>query len=648
MSGGLTGNAPTGLYGWIKGNDARSVQFFALFALAVQALGALVLFLPLTLFDQGHSPLFAPLGYVERYVPAILALSTAMFGAQLFWYTETVKKRAGFHFVDGTDEPRLCRLIEPLIVLMDMTPPFVAVIESPACNAFACGISRKHAVVVVTRGLIDSLNDDELETVLAHELTHIRNDDIRMMAAANICMANLKELDKANVLQFRHWAAGVWCLAFPVFFPLMLFGGIIGQAAMRAAWRARFTIISSREFIADANAVQLTKNPAALASALTRIRGRETIPGLAAQDDAMMIAGRSDGPDATHPEVEDRVEALARVTGSMVFNAPGAAALSGADEAAALKRSRRLTARQRARRALAIDRFGMTRLSRIGFAVAVVLFLGIHLPELSNGRAMAAKFDIRPLAMVLGVEEVGCATPDGRSEECRSVQAKWQQMEGQRGTLVGILAGYNAERHRQGARHALTALNIEPGKMQPYTGQSGKLTGVNAEMNGQGSFSLGSGSFSSEVPERLMIAEVDQVGCFPAELLHGDPEGKFPVDRPPSGGFSLERLAANAEGALISRGMPGSREERDWLRGYAEQRRTALTAAYDLFGLLGLRMAQRAYETPAHAGMLSTIEAQAKTPEFTREMKPLDLAVMRALLRDPERFLPCPAVKHGA
>jgi Zn-dependent protease with chaperone function len=507
MSGGLIGNAPTGLYGWIRGNDARSLQFFAIFAVAVQLLAALVLFLPLTLLDEAHSPLFGPLGYVVRYGPLVFALSLAIFGLQLFWYMETVRKRAGFRFVDASDEPRLCALAEPLIVLMDMKPPFVAVIETAACNAFACGISRQHAVLVITRGLLDTLSDDELECVLAHELTHIRNGDIRMMAAANICMANLKGLDSANILQFRHWLSGVWCLAFPFFFPLMLFGGMVGQAAIRAAWRARFTIISSREFIADANAVQLTKNPAALASALTRIRGREEIEGLSTSDDAMMIAGRSEGPDATHPQVEDRVEALARVTGPMVFNAPGApASLGDAEDLAALRPSRRKTARQRAWSAFGTDLLGMTRISRIACGATLAIFLAIHAPDLGNARAMTAKFDIRTLNLVIGINEARCMTHGIAWETCsQEYHALWRRYGTQRGTFIGVMAAFNGR--PKSATDEETDPTFGTARMRPWTGESGRVTGVEAKIYDSGHIAYAPGEVTNQLPEHLAIAE---------------------------------------------------------------------------------------------------------------------------------------------
>lgn len=430
---------PVGLYGWIRSNDARSLQFFGGFALAVQLLAAVLLLMPLTFLDEAHSPWFGFVGYLTRYVPLILLGSLALFAAQLFWHMETVKKRAGFRYVDGRDEPRLCALLEPLIVEMAVPVPFVAVVESAGRNAFACGISRRHAVVVVTRGLLNSLNDHELQAVLAHELTHIRNGDIRLMAAANICMSNLEELDRANLLQLRHWLQFVWCLAFPVFLPLMLVGGIVARMAMRTARRARYAITSSREFIADAEAAQVTRNPAALAAALVRIRGRGRIDGLAPKDDAMMISGAEHGAEATHPHIQRRLDALAQVTGPMMFNAPGAPALDelgGAPRRALFRRPDPEPEDEEE-----ADRFawlGLSRHGRWGLAAAFALLLAMNVTRLADPGAIAAMFDVRAFGSLMGIGERAC--PEGSPDPACAAQAarKRRALEAQRGTLVGL------------------------------------------------------------------------------------------------------------------------------------------------------------------------------------------------------------------
>jgi Zn-dependent protease with chaperone function len=648
MGAGAAYNGPTGLYGWIRSNDARSLKLFAGFALAVQLLAAGILLLPLALFDPAHSPLFGLDGYLVRYVPIIFLLSVIVFAAQLFWYMQTVKNASGFVFVDDQDEPRLCRIIEPLIVLQGMPAPFVAVIETSQRNAFACGISRKRAVVVVTRGLLEALNDDELEAVLAHELAHVRNGDIRLMAAANICMRNMREFKKVDEYKFNLFAA-VASVAIPALFPLIVLGCLVAQVGMRWAFASRLAITSSREFIADAQAAQLTKNPAALASALIKVDGQHRIDEMRREDDAMMIAGESEGKDASHPDVRERIDALARVTGSMVFNAPGAAspeALGGVERQAVFKGKRSAGVLARARQAVPGGLLGFSRKSHYMMLATIAAFLLINLPDIGSARAMAAKFDVRTIGVAFGISKVSC--PGGADQKAclEDQQELHRTLKDQRGTLAGFMAGRSlaaAEgRSEEGAliSPAVTA-------PRPYTGVSGKLTGVTAAMDSRGLFAEGMGTYTSRPPESLTIAEVVQVGCFPARLLYDNPEGQFPLDRATSGGFSIKRATVNAEGSLITYGDPGTPQWREWLLGYAERRESLLRSVYDNFGLAGLRMIAGAYDTPAHHDVLDDLRENAKDPSFMNGLDELAQAKLEALVRDPAGFVPCQAVRHG-
>ena len=214
---------PTGLYGWIKSNDGRSLGLFLAFLMAVQLLAIPSLFVPLMLLDAAHAPFLGWGGYFLRYAPLVLAGSVVWFGWKYWWHIETVKRAVGFHFVDNADEPYLCSVIEPLIVMWGLPIPFVGVIESPARNAFACGVGRKKAVVVVTRGVIDDLSREELSCVLAHELSHIKNGDIRLMAAANIFMSALTEMHRNNPMQMTPIHA-VLAIAVPAVLPITLLG----------------------------------------------------------------------------------------------------------------------------------------------------------------------------------------------------------------------------------------------------------------------------------------------------------------------------------------------------------------------------------------------------------------------------------------
>lgn len=440
---------PSGLYDWIRSNDSRSIFLFVGFLIAVQAVFAMVLFLPLVIIDPFHAPFIDWAGYLRRYAPIVLVGAVGWFAWQFFWHIETVKQAVGFEFVDETDEPRLCSIIEPLIIAMGLPVPFVAVIEDNARNAFACGIGRKKAVVVVTRGLLKDLTDDELGCVLAHELSHIKNGDIRLMAAANIFMASLTALHRNNPLRFTPLHV-VLALAIPVVLPLTLAGSFVGHLALRAGQVSRLMIASSREYLADALAVQLTKNPAALASALVKVEHHHRVKYVRREDDAMMIAGETTGENATHPTVAQRIAALTRVTGSMVFNAPGAireeqwsasTTLSEAKTAALLNALPKAYALPRVSVGAKENWFGLTFAGKIMLLLTIVALGYIHFWDLGSPRAMAAKFDIGPVTKIIGIP-VSCNLGVTSTDICSQQEAKyiWRDFEGQKNTLAGMLA----------------------------------------------------------------------------------------------------------------------------------------------------------------------------------------------------------------
>ena len=312
--------APTGLYGHVQANHSRSLLLFGMFLVAFQLLGVVTLWIPLLMFDPAHNPLDHPLAYAARYVPLLFLISFILYLGQMWWFIGAVRRRTKFHYVDSVEEPRLCGILEPLAIAAGIPTPYAGVIETPTLNAFAAGTRANHMVVVATRGLIDSLDDDELAGVLANAVIHIRNRDTRLLAAATIFMRNMTVLHKrpkAHPLTPVLQAVGLVFL--PVFVPVILILGFFVQVAFRLAYGSRALIGMSRELIADAEAVRLTHNPAALASALRKVERQHQEGELGDEHDAMLFVGVTHGPLATHPTLDERLGALARTTGSMVL-----------------------------------------------------------------------------------------------------------------------------------------------------------------------------------------------------------------------------------------------------------------------------------------------------------------------------------------
>jgi Zn-dependent protease with chaperone function len=303
-----------GFYGHVRRNDLLSVATFAGFIVALQIIAAPVLALPLFFLDIGHSPLF-PKAYASRYALPILLAGTGLFALRFFRHVASVRATIAFADVDRRTNLRLVNIVETAAIAAGLPLPKVGILETPARNAFACGISASSAVVVVTRGLLDTLDDDELAAVVAHEIAHIRNGDIRLMAAANVFMDILLGLQRRNFLRISNWRRAIVAVIFPPYLILAFLAGLVTRAGLTVARVSRLLISSSREFVADADAVRLTQKPEALISALRRIEGRSAVPGLSPQADAMMIDGAVEGHYASHPTIAERIAILARLSG---------------------------------------------------------------------------------------------------------------------------------------------------------------------------------------------------------------------------------------------------------------------------------------------------------------------------------------------
>jgi heat shock protein HtpX len=203
--------------------------------------------------------------------------------------------------------------------------PALKIIEDDALNAYASGVREGRYSVTVTRGLLAALSDAEIEAVLAHELTHIRNRDVQLMVIA-VIFAGVFAF--AADLVFRNWS-------FPFGFSPRRpsrddrdrggggLAALIALAIIALSWGLsvliRFAISRSREYLADAGSVELTKNPDAMISALRKIEARAAIPDMPSRMWGFFIESPALRPERgwlkTHPSVDDRVAALVRYAG---------------------------------------------------------------------------------------------------------------------------------------------------------------------------------------------------------------------------------------------------------------------------------------------------------------------------------------------
>ncbi|MFG0320283.1 MAG: M48 family metalloprotease [Planctomycetota bacterium JB042] len=214
---------------------------------------------------------------------------------------------------DGSPEARLVNVVEEAAIAAGLPIPRAFVLEDePAVNAFAVGLGPDDAVVGVTRGALDSLDRAELGAVVAHELAHVTNGDsaidLRLLGATSglesMTAAGRWLLDVSTGTALLTWVAGGGLL-------------LIGKLGSGAAALLRASVSREREFLADAHAVELTRDAAALASALRKVRADPRGGRLRTHRSAMVshlflhrTVGRRWGRLATHPALRERIRRL--------------------------------------------------------------------------------------------------------------------------------------------------------------------------------------------------------------------------------------------------------------------------------------------------------------------------------------------------
>ncbi len=268
------------------------------------------------------------LAYIGLGFLPITVIALIMIMAQWYFSDKIVMWSAGAKVVTREQFPELHNLVERIVARNNLPKPKIAVINSRMPNAFATGKGPKSSVVAVTTGLMDTLNTEELEGVIAHELTHIRNRDVLVLT-----LASLFSTVAWYLMQFGFYGG--------------LYGGGMGYGGNRnnnsagamiiviavalLTWVVSFLIIRAisryREFAADRGSAQMTGKPIELANALMKISGTmKNVPtrdlrqeeGLNAFFIVPALSGSTIGNlFSTHPPIQKRVQKLMEMEASM-------------------------------------------------------------------------------------------------------------------------------------------------------------------------------------------------------------------------------------------------------------------------------------------------------------------------------------------
>ena len=323
----MTGSRAT-FYDQVSANKRNS---FLMAALVVVILGVLGFAIGFGLFGEPSAGVGAT--GVALGFGGLSAVGTNFAGDKL------VLSVSGARQVDEASAPQLMNVVREMAIAANVPVPAVYVIDDSAPNAFATGRDPQHASIAMTTGLLEKLDREELQGVIGHELSHVRNFDIRFTLVVGVMIGAIAILADF-FLRFTFWGGGrsrsreggggAQIVVFVIAIALAILAPIVARIIQLAVSR-------QREYLADASAVALTRNPYGLERALAKISGDPEVLEAANRGTQHMyftnpikkFEARASGLFSTHPPIIDRINRLRELTGEPALSAPESATLAG-------------------------------------------------------------------------------------------------------------------------------------------------------------------------------------------------------------------------------------------------------------------------------------------------------------------------------
>ena len=249
-------------------------------------------------------------------VPFVILGTAIWFTIAWFFHNSLIRMATGSQPLARTENKRVYNLVENLCISKGMKIPQIFIIEDDSLNAFASGVNERTYSVSLSRGIIDKLDDDELEGVIAHELSHIRNRDVRLMIISIIFVGIFAFIAE---MAFRSLRFGAFSRSKKNGGAVILIAIAISAVCYLIAILLRFGISRSREYMADAGAAEMTRKPYALASALRKIDKDPFIEAVQRRDVAQLFIENPQPEEkkfslgnffSTHPPIQKRIELL--------------------------------------------------------------------------------------------------------------------------------------------------------------------------------------------------------------------------------------------------------------------------------------------------------------------------------------------------
>jgi heat shock protein HtpX len=320
-------------YNQIADNRRKSVLLALVVILLFGALG----------FSIGYAISGDPAGAIATMGIA-LAIGTLLALGSYFGGDSLVLSVSGAKEVDLTTAPQLMNVVQELAIAANVPMPKVYVIDDTAPNAFATGRDPKHASVAITTGLLEKLDREELQGVIGHELSHVRNLDIRFAMIVGVLVGSIALLADF-FLRFTFWGGGRRSSRDRdggggglqiVFFVIAIVLSIVAPIVARFV---QLAVNRQREYLADASSVGLTRNPYGLERALAKISADPEVLEVANRATQHMyftnpikkFEERATGLFSTHPATVDRINRLRELTGEQPLAPAEMAQLAGLD-----------------------------------------------------------------------------------------------------------------------------------------------------------------------------------------------------------------------------------------------------------------------------------------------------------------------------
>jgi len=304
-------------------NNLRSVVLLFFFPCLVIMLTFLFSFIFLfweSMEGERYGLLSNSFNMTKSLIPIILTGVIIWFIVAYFSNIRIINKATSAKPLERRENKRVYNLVENLCMTQGMRMPNIQVIEDYSLNAYASGINKKTYTITLSRGIIENLEDEELEAVIAHELSHIKNRDVRLLIVSIVFVGVFSMIAEMAIKMVRYssFSGGknnksngiILLIAFAVAILGYLFASLM-----------RFAISRNREYIADAGAAEMTRNPLALAGALRKISNNPAIEAVKRNDIAQLFIEHPlekkkslfnglSSLFATHPPIDKRIEVL--------------------------------------------------------------------------------------------------------------------------------------------------------------------------------------------------------------------------------------------------------------------------------------------------------------------------------------------------